>query len=82
MSWLENLRPKIRALVTRDVPENLWVKCAACDQMIFHRELDANLKVCPHCGHHMRIAVRERLAACSTRVRSRRSNRRRRSWIR
>ncbi len=63
MSWLENLRPKIRALVTRDVPENLWVKCAACDQMIFHRELDANLKVCPHCGHHMRIAVRERLAA-------------------
>ena len=63
MSWLENLRPKIRALVTRDVPENLWVKCAACDQMIFHRELDANLKVCPHCGHHMRIAARERLAA-------------------
>ena len=63
MSWLENIRPKIRALVTRDVPENLWVKCAACDQMIFHRELDANLRVCPHCGHHMRIAVRERLAA-------------------
>ncbi len=63
MSWLENIRPKIRALVTRDVPENLWVKCPACDQMIFHRELDANLKVCPHCGHHMRIAVRERLAA-------------------
>ena len=63
MSWLENIRPKIRALVTRDVPENLWVKCPACDQMIFHRELDANLKVCPHCGHHMRIAVRERLTA-------------------
>ena len=63
MSWLDNIRPKIRALVTRDMPENLWVKCAACDQMIFHRELDANLKVCPHCGHHMRIAARERLAA-------------------
>lgn len=62
MSWLENIRPKIRALVTRDVPDNLWVKCSACDQMIFHRELDANQKVCPHCGHHMRIAVRERLA--------------------
>jgi len=63
MSWLDNIRPKIRALVTRDVPENLWVKCPACDQMIFHRELDANLKVCPHCGHHMRIAVRERLTS-------------------
>ena len=62
MSWLDNIRPKIRALVSREVPDNLWVKCAACDQMIFHRELDANLKVCPHCGHHMRITVRERLA--------------------
>ena len=46
MSWLSNLvRPKIRALVSRDVPENLWVKCSACSQMIFHRELDANQKV-------------------------------------
>ena len=63
MSWLENIRPKIRALVARDIPENLWVKCPACGQMIFHRELDANLKVCPPCGHHMRIAVRERLAS-------------------
>ena len=63
MSWLDNIRPKIRALVTREVPENLWVKCPACDQMIFHRELDANLQVCPHCGHHMRIAARDRLAA-------------------
>ena len=36
MSWLERIRPKIRALVstTREVPENLWVKCPACGQMI------------------------------------------------
>jgi acetyl-CoA carboxylase carboxyl transferase subunit beta len=64
MSWLERIRPKIRALVstTREVPENLWVKCPACGQMIFHRELAANLHVCTHCGHHMRIGARERLA--------------------
>ena len=63
MSWLERIRPKIRALVstTREVPENLWVKCPACGQMIFHRELAANLHVCTHCGHHMRIGARERL---------------------
>jgi len=63
MSWLERIRPKIRALVstTREVPENLWVKCPACGQMIFHRELAANLQVCTHCGHHMRIGARERL---------------------
>jgi acetyl-CoA carboxylase carboxyl transferase subunit beta len=64
MSWLSNfVRPKIRALVSRDLPENLWVKCPACGQMIFHRELDANQKVCNHCGHHMRITARERLTA-------------------
>jgi len=60
MSWLTNfVRPKIRKLVQKtDVPENLWDKCPACGQMIFHRELDANQRVCTHCGHHMRIDVK------------------------
>ena len=64
MSWLTNfVRPKIRKLVQKtDVPENLWDKCPACGQMIFHRELDANQRVCTHCGHHMRIDVKTRLA--------------------
>ena len=62
MNWISNfVRPKIRALVTREVPENLWRKCPACAQMIFHRELEANQRVCPHCGHHMRIGAKRRL---------------------
>ena len=63
MSWLTNfVRPKIRALVKKtDTPDNLWDKCPACGQMIFHRELEANLRVCPHCGHHLRIEVKRRL---------------------
>jgi len=63
MSWLTNfVRPKIRKLVQKaDVPENLWDKCPACGQMIFHRELNQNHRVCPHCGHHMRIDVKTRL---------------------
>ncbi len=63
MSWLTNfVRPKIRALVRKtDVPENLWDKCSGCGQMIFHRDLEANFKVCPQCGHHMRIEVKKRL---------------------
>jgi len=63
MNWISNfVRPKIRALVTKtEVPENLWHKCPSCAQMIFHRELESNLRVCPHCGHHMRIPARERL---------------------
>jgi acetyl-CoA carboxylase carboxyl transferase subunit beta len=63
MSWLtEFVRPKIRTLFApREVPENLWHQCPACQQMIFHRDLTANLKVCPHCGHHMRATALERL---------------------
>jgi acetyl-CoA carboxylase carboxyl transferase subunit beta len=63
MNWITNyVRPKIQALVTKnEVPDDLWEKCSACGQMIFHRELEKNLKVCPHCGHHMRLAVRRRL---------------------
>ena len=64
MSWLsEYVRPKIRTLLgRREVPENLWIQCPSCQQMMFHTELEKNLKVCTHCGHHMRATVPERLA--------------------
>ena len=64
MSWLtEFVRPKIQKLVRRtDVPENLWHKCKSCEQMIFHRDLAKNNHVCQHCGHHMRISAKDRLA--------------------
>jgi len=64
MNWINNfVRPKIRALVERkpEVPDNLWEKCPNCAAMVFHRELDANLRVCPHCGHHLRLKVQDRL---------------------
>ncbi|MEE8333387.1 MAG: acetyl-CoA carboxylase, carboxyltransferase subunit beta [Alphaproteobacteria bacterium] len=63
MNWLNNfVRPKIRALVQRDdVPENLWHQCPGCEQMVFHRELEAALNVCPHCGHHLRLPALKRL---------------------
>ena len=63
MSWLtEYVRPKIRTLFTRsEVPDNLWHQCSSCQQMIFNRDLEANLKVCPHCGFHMRASAAERL---------------------
>jgi acetyl-CoA carboxylase carboxyl transferase subunit beta len=63
MSWLTNIvLPKIRAVVSRRaVPDNLWKKCPGCEQMLFHRELEANLDVCRNCGHHLRIGAVRRL---------------------
>ncbi len=65
MNWLTNfVRPKIRALVRKpDFPDNLWKKCPACEQMIFHRDLEETLYVCQHCDFHMRMRPEARLAA-------------------
>ncbi len=64
MNWLtEFVRPRLRSLVRKtDVPENLWLQCDNCGQMIFHRELHDLINVCPHCDHHMRLDAPGRLA--------------------
>ncbi|MFT9000480.1 acetyl-CoA carboxylase, carboxyltransferase subunit beta [Acetobacter syzygii] len=63
MSWItEYVRPKIRGLLRRDVPDNLWTTCDSCSQMVLTKELRKAQNVCPHCGHHMRVLVNDRLA--------------------
>ena len=54
MNWITNsVLPKIKAWVkSDDVPDNLWVKCVACNQMIFHREFEQAHNCCATCGHH------------------------------
>ena len=63
MSWLtEYVRPKIRTLLgRRDVPDNLWTQCPSCQQMVFTKDLEKNLKVCTHCGHLRRATAADRL---------------------
>ena len=63
MSWLERFaRPKVSGLFRKpDIPHDLWEKCGECEQMIFHRELESNLRVCPRCDHHMRLGADKRL---------------------
>lgn len=62
MNWLRNVvKPKLKALVSRDIPDNLWHKCPGCGQMIFHRELAENLNVCRQCGFHLKFEAKARL---------------------
>ncbi len=63
MNWITNsVLPKIKALVQpRDVPDNLWIKCGGCGEMIFHRNLEENHQVCPNCQHHMRMGAETRM---------------------
>ena len=58
-------KPKIGAgkskTKKREIPEGLWTKCPTCETMMFDKELDENLKVCPKCDHHFPIGSRERI---------------------
>ncbi len=65
MSWLSNLPPGIKNMFKKQDqgPDALWAKCSACGEMHFNRDLEANLRVCQACGHHMKISAAERLEA-------------------
>ena len=63
MNWLTNfVKPKLSALVKRkDVPENLWQNCPSCGNMIHHKDLKENLRVCNTCNHHFRMSADDRI---------------------
>ncbi|RZO68749.1 MAG: acetyl-CoA carboxylase carboxyltransferase subunit beta [Parvularculaceae bacterium] len=67
MSWLSNLTPPgIKNMFKREDDsgsDSLWHKCKNCGEMIFHRDLESNQRVCPSCGHHMSFSVTERFSA-------------------
>ncbi|MEW6341949.1 MAG: acetyl-CoA carboxylase, carboxyltransferase subunit beta [Paraburkholderia sp.] len=65
MNWLDKvLPPQIKQTDPQRrkvMPEGLWLKCPACETVLYRNDLEANLRVCPKCSHHMPIGARERL---------------------
>jgi acetyl-CoA carboxylase carboxyl transferase subunit beta len=63
MAWFKKARKPIAPAKQKAsrVPEGLWVKCPDCSQIIYKKDLDTNLGVCPKCGHHFRVTAAERL---------------------
>jgi acetyl-CoA carboxylase carboxyl transferase subunit beta len=60
MSWLSRVRSGIPFLPKRQTTDNLWHKCGKCGSMVFTKEWEDNLSVCPRCDHHDRIGPRAR----------------------
>jgi len=63
MPWFKKAKTPIApapATAVR-VPEGLWVKCPSCTQVIYNKDLQASLQVCPKCAHHFRMTATERL---------------------
>ncbi|CAH1678847.1 acetyl-CoA carboxyltransferase subunit beta [Hyphomicrobiales bacterium] len=64
MNWISDVvRPKIKTLFKREVPENLWIKCPDTGQMVFHKDVEANLYVIPGSNYHLRMTATNRLKA-------------------
>lgn len=61
MSWIERILAKPKINKRRGVPEGVWSKCTACDNIIYKADLERSLNVCPKCDHHMRVTGRSRL---------------------
>jgi acetyl-CoA carboxylase carboxyl transferase subunit beta len=62
MSWLTRVRNALPFTPKRDTPDNLWIKCPSCSEMLFTKDYEANLSVCPLCDHHGRVKTDERFA--------------------
>lgn len=62
MSWLSNVRNKIASITKKETPDNLWHKCKKCEAMVFLKEYQDNMYICPKCDHHGRIGPMVRFA--------------------
>src|SRR5512147_2307057 len=60
MAWFKKSK-EIKAEKKVKIPEGLWVKCESCREIIYKKEIDKNLRICPKCNYHFRISARERL---------------------
>ncbi len=60
MAWFKKTKD-IRTDKKGKIPEGIWVKCDGCKEIVYKKEIDKNLKVCPKCNYHFRISARERL---------------------
>ncbi len=59
LNWLG--RPKYASSGRREMPAGLWMKCPRCQNLIYRKELERTLRVCPRCGYHHRLSAMDRL---------------------
>jgi acetyl-CoA carboxylase carboxyl transferase subunit beta len=63
VAWFKKTRKPIESPDKASrVPEGLWIKCPECGKTLYHKDLGETLQVCPHCTHHFRLKVLDRLA--------------------
>ena len=63
MAWFKKTKAPLEAIAAKKVqiPEGVWTKCQNCQEIIYFKEIERNLKVCPKCDYHFRISASERI---------------------
>lgn len=65
MAWFKKKQSKRKPTADErpqsPVPKGLWVKCEGCKEVIYSKEVERNLRICPKCGYHFRIDSAERI---------------------
>lgn len=56
MEWFKKVRLGLKPQKKREIPDGLWTKCESCGEIIYKKELEKNLWICPQCGYHFRIS--------------------------
>ena len=60
MTWFKK-KKEIKTEKKVKIPEGLWIKCNSCKEIIYKKEIEKNLQVCPKCNYHFRISASERI---------------------
>ncbi|MDX2480179.1 MAG: acetyl-CoA carboxylase, carboxyltransferase subunit beta [Desulfuromusa sp.] len=63
MAWFQKKKTSIAVTEKKNVqvPEGVWTKCKNCQEIVYAKEVQRNLNVCPKCDYHFRIGARERI---------------------
>ena len=61
MAWFKKGKETIKSEKKIKIPEGLWVKCDSCREIIYKKEIDKNLRICPKCNYHFRISAKDRI---------------------
>ena len=51
----------VRIAKKSDIPDDLWSRCNECNELIYNKKLDENMRVCPKCSYHFSLGARERI---------------------
>ncbi len=59
MDWFKRKKEALKPAEKKDIPDGLWVKCESCGEIIYKKELEKRMYVCPKCDYHFRIGSEE-----------------------